>query len=350
MSPSSSAQILRPSFTVPEDWSPGRIRRELIAAVVGVAGSRTGLTYSLIQDGREARMCEMTPRGGSEFVTIVNATDGVPYSVAASLDPCSRDYAAAFADDPNVSLAGFVIVRAGDNGTRRLVSEFWRPHLIKAALGMTALHSGRILGWIGAYRHDDEADFTAADKAALQAYSEIVTSRLALASQRASALFPDLESFAVFSGRGTLQHLTAAMDRWCSDGTNIELLTAAVRRFADEDRPEGRAFIGRGRVNLHRLAAEDSEDQILVKVIEGVHPQTPVGVRLTPALRKVADLAVLGTTVPEIARSLDKSPNTVRVQLKDIYQRLGLASRIELVQLMGNHSFGPHEHEPGEAN
>ena len=52
--------------------------------------------------------------------------------------------------------------------------------------------------------------------------------------------------------------------------------------------------------------------------------------RLTPAERAVAAMAMRGTPYKIIARSLDKSPATVRNQLHMIYQKLGVSNRTAL--------------------
>ncbi|WP_312438035.1 helix-turn-helix transcriptional regulator [Janthinobacterium sp.] len=53
--------------------------------------------------------------------------------------------------------------------------------------------------------------------------------------------------------------------------------------------------------------------------------------RLTPAERAVAAMAMQGTPYKLIARSLDKSPATVRNQLHMIYQKLGVSNRTALI-------------------
>lgn len=53
--------------------------------------------------------------------------------------------------------------------------------------------------------------------------------------------------------------------------------------------------------------------------------------RLTPAERVVAAMAMRGTPYKVIARSLDKSPATVRNQLHMIYQKLGVSNRTALL-------------------
>lgn len=55
---------------------------------------------------------------------------------------------------------------------------------------------------------------------------------------------------------------------------------------------------------------------------------------LTARQREVVETAVLGATVTEIAQALRLSPDTVRSHLKDIYRRLGIASRVELAAVL----------------
>ena len=54
---------------------------------------------------------------------------------------------------------------------------------------------------------------------------------------------------------------------------------------------------------------------------------------LTPAQHEVASSAASGATVPEIARSLNRTADTIRSHLKEIYRRLDVASRVELARL-----------------
>jgi len=46
--------------------------------------------------------------------------------------------------------------------------------------------------------------------------------------------------------------------------------------------------------------------------------------------RRIAEFAAFGATAAEIGRALDVSPETVRAHLKRIYERLGVANRVEL--------------------
>jgi DNA-binding CsgD family transcriptional regulator len=63
----------------------------------------------------------------------------------------------------------------------------------------------------------------------------------------------------------------------------------------------------------------------------GVGAVTQVPPRLTVRQHEIARLVVLGDTNAEVGRKLAISANTVKAQLKDIFERLALRSRVELV-------------------
>lgn len=55
---------------------------------------------------------------------------------------------------------------------------------------------------------------------------------------------------------------------------------------------------------------------------------------LTPTQQVVAEYAAAGATVAEIADATDRSPETIRTHVKEIYRRLSICTRLELQWLM----------------
>ena len=60
---------------------------------------------------------------------------------------------------------------------------------------------------------------------------------------------------------------------------------------------------------------------------------TPLIEPLSPQERRVLRLLVAGRTNPEIARELVVSVNTVKAQVKSIYRKLDVGSRMEAAEV-----------------
>ena len=63
--------------------------------------------------------------------------------------------------------------------------------------------------------------------------------------------------------------------------------------------------------------------------------QAPATARLSAVQATVADFAAAGATVLEISAALQRSPETVRTHIKRIYKLLGVSSRLELAETLG---------------
>ncbi|MEN0062749.1 MAG: helix-turn-helix transcriptional regulator [Myxococcota bacterium] len=59
---------------------------------------------------------------------------------------------------------------------------------------------------------------------------------------------------------------------------------------------------------------------------------TPL-LRLSPHQIEVAESAAAGATIPEIARSLNRSDETIKSHLREVYRRLDVGSRLELAEI-----------------
>lgn len=320
-----------------------QIRHELLTAMAEVGAASTGLFYSFVQDGNELRCPETQGVGDDGFRQFIRAFDGVSYARMGSADPHIPDYEKVFVGDPAYVTDGFCLITQNMLRGTQTHDQFWVPQNITSALGMVVVHQARILGWVGVFRRQGEKIFVPADRKRIQPHFKMVTARVVLASQRAEALFSPHEMVAEFDATGAVTTLSRAMKQWLDVPTNQTALQQQVTAFAATDEPEARGLTGRASVHLTRMRCMDSavgtagcgahSERVLARLTLTTHPLMPIGPRLTPAQRPVADLAVAGATVPEIARALGKSPETVRVQMRDIYHRLGLASRVELVKL-----------------
>jgi DNA-binding CsgD family transcriptional regulator len=62
---------------------------------------------------------------------------------------------------------------------------------------------------------------------------------------------------------------------------------------------------------------------------------------LTPTERRVAELAVAGLSNKEIARTLVVTVNTVEFHLRNTYAKLGVRSRVQLVERLSEEEPDP---------
>lgn len=119
--------------------------------------------------------------------------------------------------------------------------------------------------------------------------------------------------------------------------TRVEL-GAAMRRGGE--RAAAREHLRAGLELADRcdatLLAERAREEL---VASGARPRRPArsGVRaLTPSERRVARLAVGGMTNRELAQALFVTPKTVEMHLSRAYGKLGIASRRELADALGD--------------
>ena len=73
-------------------------------------------------------------------------------------------------------------------------------------------------------------------------------------------------------------------------------------------------------------------------LLAGGRPRPPAGAgvdALTPAERRIAELAAQGTTNREIARRLYLSPKTVEMHLRSCYRKLDVVGRAGLGPALG---------------
>jgi DNA-binding CsgD family transcriptional regulator len=108
----------------------------------------------------------------------------------------------------------------------------------------------------------------------------------------------------------------------------IARLIGLCKTLAVEERAHGLAFRLQG--------ATDSAAALTITCV--LH--SPAGAEvLTSAERAVADFLCDGRTLAQIARLRGVSPNTVKSQVRQIFRKLNVESRVALVRLLGPWCF-----------
>lgn len=98
-------------------------------------------------------------------------------------------------------------------------------------------------------------------------------------------------------------------------------LLAASRTLAVEERAQGLAF---------RFAGET--EQLVPFRITCILPATQDSLRLTPAEHSVAEMLCEGLCVAKIAQQRGVSSNTVKTQVRQIFRKFNVDSRVALVR------------------
>lgn len=133
---------------------------------------------------------------------------------------------------------------------------------------------------------------------------------------------------------GAVEFATCAGTTWLTRARR-QRVAQLVREIGTDDLVEIRASIDEQRVVVLRLHnGEDQAAAFLIMVTPTVPAAEDPTLRLTPRQRAVAEYAAAGATAREIAGALSLTHDTVRDHLKEIYRRLGIASRVELALLL----------------
>lgn len=122
----------------------------------------------------------------------------------------------------------------------------------------------------------------------------------------------------------------------CSDaatsGLHAAVAAAVATATGQSLRPIGRAWVAPGVEATVIPFTRTLSGDATVLVVLGERADDP-GASLTPQQRRVAEHLALGLTIRETSVELDLAPETVRSHVKEIYRRLGIASRAELARL-----------------
>jgi DNA-binding CsgD family transcriptional regulator len=211
---------------------------------------------------------------------------------------------------------------------RDAASALYDPVGLHHTSRMLAYDGDDFIGYLAMHRFADEPAFSTAEQRRFRRRSHQALEWL-VAAVRTERPPPDGASF-LLASNGTLLQACQRGARWITPS----IRTAFADRIRTFDRPEGETtfVLGRAEVRLVRLQGDGTSR--FLAVCRALHrPRLNPLAQLTDAQRAVADFAVVGATVAEIASTLDRSPETVRSHLKAVYRRTGTANRLELARL-----------------
>ncbi|MCB9680473.1 MAG: helix-turn-helix transcriptional regulator [Alphaproteobacteria bacterium] len=295
--------------------SPQQMRRRLLQRLVDVLDADMA-GFSQLVRGRD----------GSGLTTAGVIAVGPPaYQQACALSDGTRlaDLDLDLADIPSVNTFDLCLA---EETHALLRAAFWTPFDVTCGLRMVVARGSVILGQLGVFRTASRGCFT---KVEIERANRLARmARMVLETAEAREPTGSLQDGAyVFDLGGELMFRSHDTQE---DDDLLRAVSDEVRQFASGSGTAD-SVVGGHRLLLERLRGSE-EVAVLAHVTEVTPAVLSDPLRLSPLKRRIASYAVRGATVPEIARTIERSPETVRAHIKQIYQRLGIASRVELAE------------------
>lgn len=209
--------------------------------------------------------------------------------------------------------------------------DFWTRRGIGDELRTLVFRSRRLIGFLGLYRWEGHA-FTEAESRQINTFADVAHSALTTIQAQMDELRPD-ELHLILSPAGVVTHASPNARPWLTSARRDRLRHIIRRLDANRDEPEWIHVIDAMEIRVTRLLSQ-CDTRYVVHLIPRTPPSQRPDAALTPAQRRVADYAAAGATAEEIARSLNISFHTVKTHLRNIYDRLGVANRVELAEAL----------------
>jgi DNA-binding NarL/FixJ family response regulator len=348
------------------------VHAELLRLLCRLARSEIGLCYVFVASSDGTAAVDFLVEGPEELRA--QAPSRSENALLEELVTDDQGRTLEYADAPALGTS-FEVTDATLYPTLGTYRRFLGPNRIHTILGAVSSADGHARGWIGAYRWREEPSFARRDVARVKRHEGAILRAFNAGLDHDPFRLPLHGVIAIFDAAGRLLQRSADVPDWFptsaeivgarsnakpdavtvhatdatlaarSENPLLSELRAVVRDFARGGDSYAQCTLARNQLDLTRLVAatapdgvsdakRNSEDGRAVTVQVRLSPleyyPLPAGMELTPAQREVARIAVRGATVNEIATHLNRSPETVRSHLRAIYERLGVASRVEL--------------------
>lgn len=314
----------------PTELEPPRLFERLLAALKGATRARCAFAHEIVRCGRRLLFAEVQAVGAADFCAVTAALEGA--SLVAYVSPrAAPDHEAWPGTLDPIGRFGLT-----DRDAARPLGAWprlWHPGRVRSTIGMTVVHDGVLLGAVTCVRRLDEAPFGRPELEGARAIVADVQRGFVAAWRRRqrACRAAGSESFLVFDDGGEVISASRRGAPWLREPVVQRRVARIARRVATEGRAHV-AFVRRARIRFEPLDGRGG--RVLVIAAEPEHHRPGAREKLTRTQRRVADMAVVGATVREIAAGLDRSPETVRDHLRAIYARLGIGSRVELAQVL----------------
>lgn len=218
--------------------------------------------------------------------------------------------------------------------------------------------------WIAAmqiYRRDPARPFQPGEVHFIRSLAPTIGRAIAAALNReralqcAGSIGPDVAGVLVLSGDGRLRFSTPAGEAWCAAlrdadrGGHAPLPTAVWSVLAElhaRTEEKGAAAVlahttaGTVRIEASRTSEGDARTVVLTPQRPAT-PEPPSSWPLTPSEREVVVRLLGGLSNRQIAASLTVSDHTVEWHLRNVYDKLGVRGRTQLLARLSREDFLP---------
>lgn len=299
----------------------GVMREELVNELISVSGAKAGLYYSITRDQTDNvhRFYNMIAVGPTDFVDAFIQMSGM--AMHELLGASRMDFAKlldAITDTQSFQRQTHAMMPKG-------IADCWTRANVRECNGTNVFHADRYLGWIGVF-----SDSTLDACGALSSMLNHVVGTLSDAHDLESCSQSEfVDEAAIVGADGRCLRASAPVMTWLEQPTASKRIAELLEALRREARTHSGPVAVLDRV-LEIELLEDGRAVLLFRVLEAAELRV-IG-RLTHRQRNVMARAAGGRSAKEIAEELGLSASTVRGYIKEIYERLGIASRAELAQ------------------
>lgn len=189
-------------------------------------------------------------------------------------------------------------------------------------------HDRHFVGWIGAFRHWGAPLFGPAERRRLNLLVDRIRSGLVGAETLEQAHLPSAPAYLVVRPSGQVEHASPLAQPWLARPDFTRSLSAVISAL-DAGKDSERYALDQAEAHFNRLDGEEGV-RYLVTVRPAERPSLSPVAALSPMQRRIAEYVAAGAQRNEVALALGISAETVRSHLRVVYERLGVANRLEL--------------------
>jgi DNA-binding CsgD family transcriptional regulator len=303
---------------------PVLIRSSVLKAVVEAAGSDACVFYSFVDVGGVASVEGLTAEGPKRSVAVRPFLE----TEAPHWYDVSRP--------PEPALTGFwspmLAVPRAQFEASPMFEQVCKPYGIHETAGLFFYHGEKYLGTLSALWMRPK-DFTLEERALLMPLVAPVRAGIVAADCLSRRGLPDETAHLLLRAGGEVEYASRVADVWLKRPGIQRALSRRVRQMDRRQEPTQSAPLEAAEAQVVRLRTSEGI-RYLVCLKPSQQIRRDADTLLTPAQLRVARLAAVGATVPEIAKELARSAETVRSHLAQVYRRLRTSNRVELARAL----------------